>query len=137
MILTDAGALVALLDVDDQHYAACFAAASQIPAEPLLTTWPCFTEAMHFLGRSGGYRYQARLWDLYYAEKLFLHPLTPAETDRMAELMERYRDTPMDLADASIVAAAESLGHSRVFTVDRQFYIYRLNDGSALEIVPQ
>ena len=136
MILTDAGPLVALIDVNDQHHAACFAMASRMPEEPLLTTWPCFTEAMHLLGR-GGYHYQARLWDLHHAEKLFLHPLTPAETTRMAELMEQYHDAPMDLADASLVATAERLAHRRVFTIDRQFYIYRLNDGSALEIVPQ
>ena len=135
MILTDTGPIVALLDLDDQHHAACLAAARRLPEEPLLTTWPCLTEAMHLLGR-GGYRYQARLWNLHYAEKLFLHQLTPAETTRIAELMEQYRDTPMDLADASLVAAAETLAHRRVFTVDRQFHIYRLNDGSALQVVP-
>lgn len=135
MILTDTGPIVALLDAGDQHHAACLAAARRLPEEPLLTTWPCLTEAMHLLGR-GGYRYQARLWNLHYAEKLFLHQLTPAETTRIAELMEQYRDTPMDLADASLVAAAETLAHRRVFTVDRQFYIYRLNDGSALQVVP-
>ena len=135
MILTDTGPIVALLDADDQHHAACLAAARRLPEEPLLTTWPCLTEAMHLLGR-GGYRYQARLWNLHYAEKLFLHQLTPAETTRIAELMEQYRDTPMDLADASLVAAAETLALPLVFTVDHQFYIYRLNDGSALQVVP-
>lgn len=136
MILTDAGPMVALLDIDDQHHGACAAAYSDL-ATPLVTTWPCLAEAMYLLGRQGGYRYQAALWSMHFRGQLLLHQLTPAETIRMAELMERYRDTPMDLADASIIAAAESLGHSRVFTVDRQFYIYRLNDGSALEIVPQ
>lgn len=137
MILTDAGPIVAILNAADQHHAVCVAMLPRLSDVQLITTWPCLTEAMHFLGRSGGYRYQARLWDLYYAEKLFLHPLTSAETDRIAQLMAQYHDTPMDLADASIVAAAESLDQRRVFTVDRQFYIYRLNDGSTLEIVPQ
>ena len=54
---------------------------------------------------------------------------------RMAELMGKYRDKPMDLADASLVAAAEHLSLRRVFTIDRDFYIYRLADGSALELV--
>lgn len=47
--------------------------------------------------------------------------LTAAETVRIAELMEQYRDLPMDLADASLAAAAESLGLRQVFTADRQF----------------
>lgn len=136
MILTDTGPIVAILNTADQHHAVCVAMLRRIPDVQLLTTWPCFTEAMHFLGRVGGYRYQARLWDLYSAGKLFLHPLTPAETARMAELMERYRDAPMDLADASLVVAAESLALRRVFTVDHHFYIYRLSDGSALEVIP-
>lgn len=136
MILTDTGPIVALLDVNDQHHAVCFATASRMAGEPLLTTWSCFTEAMHFLGRTGGYRYQARLWDLYYAARLVVHQPSAAEADRMAQLMAQYHDTPMDLADASLIAAAESLGHSRIFTVDLRFYFYRLNDGSVLEVVP-
>ena len=136
MILTDTGPIVALLDVNDQHHAVCFATASRLHEEPLLTTCSCFTEAMHFLGRAGGYGYQARLWDLYRAAKLVVHQLSPAETDRMARLMAQYHDTPMDLADASLIAAAESLGHRRIFTVDHHFYIYRLSDGSALEVIP-
>ncbi len=55
--------------------------------------------------------------------------------DRIVELMETYRDRPMDLADASVVAA-EHLGMRRLFALDRDFYIYRLADGSALEVVP-
>lgn len=137
MILTDAGPIAAILNAADQHHAVCAAMLRRLSDDQLITTWPCFTEAMHLLGRFGGYRYQARLWDLHHAEKLFLHPLTPAETIRMAELMEQYHDAPMDMADASIVAAAESLAQRRIFTVDRQFYIYRLTDGSALEVVPQ
>ena len=42
----------------------------------------------------------------------------------------------MDLADASVVAAAEYFGTRRIFSLDRDFYIYRLSDGSALECVP-
>ena len=54
----------------------------------------------------------------------------------MKVLMERYQDTPMDLADASLVAAAERLGLSRIFTLDSDFYVYRIDDREAFEIVP-
>ena len=50
--------------------------------------------------------------------------------------MERYRNLPMDLADASVVAVAESFGVRRVFTLDGDFRVYRLADGSALEVFP-
>ena len=42
----------------------------------------------------------------------------------------------MDLADASLVVVAESRTLRRVFTTDSDFYLYRLADGSALEVVP-
>ena len=136
MTLTDAGALVALLDADDPYHTVCMAAAQRLPAGPLLTTWVCFTEAMYLLGTVGGYRYQAALWNLRTTGRLVLHDLTPAEADRMAALMAQYQDTPMDLADASLVVAAESRTLRRVFTTDSDFYVYRLTDGSALEVVP-
>ncbi len=136
MTLTDTGPIVALLDADDSSHAACMAAAGRLPSEPLLTTWVCFTEAMYLLGSVGGYRYQAALWALRAAGRLVLHDFTLSEADRMAALMAQYRDTPMDLADASLVAVAESQGLRRVFTIDSDFYIYRLADGSALEVVP-
>ena len=136
MTLTDTGPLVGLIDADDQHHDICVAGLAELPDSPLLTTWPCFTEAMHLLWQAGRYRYQAALWRMYFRDELVLHEPTPAETVRMAELMEQYQDTPMDLGDASLVAAAERLGLRQIFTVDRQFYVYRLGDGSALDVVP-
>ena len=38
-------------------------------------------------------------------------------------LMEQYADLPMDLADASLVVAAEALTATRVFTIDRQDFL--------------
>ncbi len=91
---------------------------------------------MYLLGAVGGYRDQAALWSLRATRRLVLHDLKPAEVDRMVALMEQYRDTPMDLADASLVVVAESHTLRRVFTIDSDFHIYRLADGSALEVVP-
>jgi predicted nucleic acid-binding protein len=49
---------------------------------------------------------------------------------RAFELIERYADYPMDLADASLVAAAEPLGTSKVFTIDRKdFETYKVRRG--------
>lgn len=136
MTLTDAGPLVALLDTADPLHSACIAAARRFPSGPLLSTWPCFTEAMYLLGRVGGYRYQSELWSLLADGSLVVHDLTRTETNRMAALMAKYQDTPMDLADASLVAVAESLSLRRIFTLDSDFYVYRLADGSALEVIP-
>ncbi|MEX0718321.1 MAG: hypothetical protein WD066_17130 [Planctomycetaceae bacterium] len=136
MTLTDAGALVALLDADDAAHEDCVEAARRLPAGPLLTTWVCFTKAMYLLGSVGGFRYQAALWAFRADSRLVLHDLTASEADRMAALMAQYQDTPMDMADASLVVLAESRGLRRIFTTDSDFYVYRLLDGSALEVLP-
>ncbi len=136
MILVDTGPLVALLDVDDRHHQRCLAAIRELPAEPMLTTWPCFTEAIYLLGAVGGYPYQAQMWRLYTAGRLYLHLFSAAEVERMNKLMDTYQDTPMDLADASLVAVAESLNVQQIFSLDSHFYIYRLFDGSVLQVIP-
>lgn len=135
MILTDTGPIVAILNRADQYHFRSIDALSRLPAEPLFTTWVCFTEAMYLLGEAGGYYFQSVLWNMHLDRKLILHNLTARETGRMALLMNQYQDIPMDLADASLVVAAESLSERRVFTFDTDFYIYRLADDSVLEIV--
>lgn len=55
---------------------------------------------------------------------------------RMSALMEKYKDTPMDLADASLVVAAEILGTNKIFTLDSDFNVYRINGRKHFEIIP-
>ena len=109
MTLTDTGPLVALLDRGDPYHPVCMAAAVYLAFSPMLTTWACFTEAMYLLGQAGGHNRQAALWGLRKAGRLRLHDLSATEVDRAAMLMEKYRDAPMDLADATLVAAAEAM----------------------------
>jgi predicted nucleic acid-binding protein len=136
VILTDTGPLVALVDEGDAKHAECAAAIKALPDEPLLSTWPCFTEAMHFARRAGGAKGINTLWRMQLAGDLFLHDLAAAQIERMQQLMLQYQDLPMDLADASIVAVAEQLGIRQLFTLDSDFRIYKLADGSTLDIVP-
>jgi predicted nucleic acid-binding protein len=50
--------------------------------------------------------------------------------------MSKYHDVPMDVADASLVALAESLAETHVFTLDSHFRAYRLRDRRAFRIMP-
>jgi predicted nucleic acid-binding protein len=53
-----------------------------------------------------------------------------AALQRAFELMEQYADHPMDLADASLIVAAETLHTRKIFTIDRQgFATYRIRRG--------
>ena len=67
--------------------------------------------------------------------RLLLLDITATEADRMDFLMQQCQNVPMDLADAALVALAESRRIPRLFTIDSDFYIYVLADGSVLEVV--
>ena len=136
VILADTGPLVALINRSDPNHQICLAATRDLSGSRMTTTWPCFTEAMYLLRSRRRTSAQAALWELLRAGLLVLHEISPDKRERMSQLMEKYRDRPMDLADASIVAVAEHLGTRRLFTLDGDFRIYRLADGSAFEIVP-
>ena len=135
MTLTDAGPMFVLFNRKDPSHERCKSVLPLVPG-PLLTTWPCFTEALYLLGRDLGFRAQDKAL-AYVADGLLrIHYQTEGDCNQMRALMLKYQDAPMDLADASLVVAAETLGMRRIFTLDRHFYAYRLADGSALEVLP-
>lgn len=79
---------------------------------------------------------QEAIWELVQNGELQIHSPDDDETLRTAWLMSKYRDRPMSLADASLVALAEHLDQTRIFTLDSDFYVYRLGDGRAFDVVP-
>jgi predicted nucleic acid-binding protein len=135
MTLADAGPLVALIDSDEADHAVCVRALARL-SRPLVTTWPAFTEAMYLLGRVAGWHGQDRLWQLVRQGDLLIECPDASMTLQATALMSRYRDAPMDLADATLVAFAEARGLRRIFTLDRHFATYQLTDRTFLEITP-
>jgi predicted nucleic acid-binding protein len=133
-VLVDAGPLVALIDRGDAHHATCVDALSSI-RDPLVTVWPAFTEAMYLLGFS--WEGQRALWEMVEGESLTLASLDAADAPRMKALMHKYRDLPMDLADAALVRLAEREKISRIFTLDRRhFRVYRPAGGGRFSMIP-
>ena len=127
MILADTGALVALLDPADGDHQRCASLLSAIE-EPLCTTVPVLTEAFHLL--TPGSIGSQRLMDFVTGHGLNVWFLDDSALGRAFELMVRYADHPMDLADASLVVLAESLKLHTIFTIDRNdFSAYRIQNG--------
>ena len=122
-VLVDAGPMVALIDRADPAHEACVASLKRIRGS-LVTVWPAFTEAMYLLRSS--WRAQRALWSRWETGALIVAPLDQADAPRMRELMEKYRDLPMDLADAALVRLAERESLTSIFTLDRKhFSVYR------------
>ena len=103
--------------------------------EPLATVWPAFTVAMYLLGFS--WRAQDALWELVDREVVGVLQLDARDNRRARELMKKYRDLPMDLADAALVSVAERERVSRIFTLDRRdFERYRPYRIGRFQIIP-
>ena len=135
MILVDAGPLVALVDADDQYHFTCVEALKAV-REPLATVWPALTEAMYLLSDTAVA--QEALWEMMAREVVQLLPLSLKDFPRIRELMRKYADHPMDLADAALVYAAERENTRLIFTTDRNdFTIYRIHGRSRFTIIPE
>ena len=125
---------MALIHADDRHHARCKDTLKRI-REPLVTVWPAVAEAMYLLGFSS--KAQDALWRLLEGEAVKILPLESADLPRMRELMRKYRDLPMDLADAAVVRVAEREKISRILTIDRRdFELYRPRGIGQLTILP-
>jgi predicted nucleic acid-binding protein len=91
---------------------------------------------MYLLGRTAGWPAQRALWQMAVRGTLELLDLDRRDIAPLMTLMEKYRDKPMALADATLVLAAEKLGLRRIFTLDSDFQIYRLRGRSRIQVVP-
>jgi predicted nucleic acid-binding protein len=132
-VLVDASALIALLDRDDAGHDRCVAALGQV-REPLATVWPALTEAMHLLAETP--RATDVLCDMVSDEALGLLALDAADMARIKALMQKYRDLPMDFADAALVCVAERERTTRILTLDNHFRIYRLPRRARFAVLP-
>lgn len=127
MIIVDTGPLVALFDPRDSLHASCRNRLKGF-RDSLTTTLPVLTEAFHILSPESRGSEQIRVF--IERDGMSVHYSDDEELLRAFELMETYSDRPMDLADASVIAAAESIGARKVFTVDHNdFETYRIKRG--------
>jgi predicted nucleic acid-binding protein len=132
-ILIDTGPLVALLRTNDVNHERSVRRAESISA-PLFTCWPVLTEAAYLL------RYDLRhvqaLLRFVTEAHVEVVELPPKAADWATEFFERFSDHEPQLADAMLVYLAEQYDIVDIFTLDRRdFSIYRLADGRALNIL--
>ena len=133
-LLLDTGAFVALLDKDERNYAACLEFFKTFRGK-ILTTEPVLTETLYLLGPS--IKAQKACIEFILSGGAHLVPQSQESLSRAMTLMEKYKDIPMDFADATLVVLAEDTGAEEVFTLDKRgFSIYRLHGKKRFSILP-
>jgi uncharacterized protein len=119
-VIIDSSALVALLDPRDQHHAWSRAAVADLPL-PWLTCEAVAVETFFLLARPEA----ARLVRLLNDGRLRVVYGLRDEGKPVFDLMDKYADVPMSLADACLVRMSETLPDPVVLTTDADFKIYR------------
>jgi predicted nucleic acid-binding protein len=130
--IADTGAIVALLDRSDQHHAwatTCF----KTLRPPLVTCEAVLAEAWHLLGAAPPSR--QTLSKLYQAGVFRVSFDYEIQAPAIWELLAKYEDIPMDLADACLVRLSEIFPGHAVWTVDSDFKFYRRHKRSVIPII--
>ncbi len=132
--LIDTGAILALLDLDDEWHEACVEAYDHHRL-PWLTTEAVLTEALHLVLRNLGD--DRGVWRLLRSGAVQMSPIANEELPQIEALMLDYADRPMDFADATLVHLAARERLSTILTVDHDdFETYRLPGRKKFIILP-
>jgi predicted nucleic acid-binding protein len=134
MILLDTGPIVAFFDASDNYHTLCIETLKEIN-EPLFTSWPVLTEAFYLLAFS--WKAQDNLWEFMMRGGVEVLSLDVRMQVRCRELMRKYNDLPMDLADGTLVVLGESKKIEKVFTLDhKDFKVYRIAPKKRFRLLP-
>lgn len=131
-VVVDTGPLVALLNRREKTHTRVKAVLEQLPA-PLFTVEPVLTEAMFLLRGVRGA--PERVLHLVRDGLLRLPMTVEAEAPALAQLVSRYANVPISLADACLVRLVELMPDASVLTLDGDFRIYRAKKTRVIQLV--
>ena len=120
--LLDTGVIVALLDRDERRHLQCVEVVSDIVG-PLATCEAVIAESCYLLRRTHGAP-EAVIRNV--ANGVFQTPVRLVDrTASIEKLLKKYRNVPMDLADACLVDLADQIDTGQILTLDSDFEVYR------------
>jgi predicted nucleic acid-binding protein len=132
--LADTGALLACLDRNDPWHARCRETLADFRL-PLSTSGAVLTKLFHLVGDNA--RDVEAAWEFVRSGALTILPISDPDLPDLHTLMRRYRDRPMDFADATLVHLAQRESFSTVFTIDHDdFETYRVGGRKRLRVLP-
>ena len=136
MILVDTSGLLSALDESQHHHRDCAAALNEAKP-PLLLSPFVLAELDYLLMRHVGAHAQAALLDEVAGGAYQLEPFDAAAITRAKEIVDRYADLAIGLADASLVVLAERHGVNTVLSLDqRHFRAMRIERRKRFKVLP-
>ena len=132
----DAGPLIALFDKSDTYHQKTKQRLEEYRKDAhgrLITTWPIITEVTYILKAHVHLEAQVDFLKWITIGGLEMFDLQKGHLSKIIELQKKYSNLPMDFADATLLIAAESIDINKVFSIDKDFSIYRILGKKHLE----
>jgi predicted nucleic acid-binding protein len=132
-VLLDTGVIVALLDRSERRHEACAEAVRELEA-PLITCEAVIAESCYLLRNLAG---AAGAVIDNVAAGIFQIPFQLSrEAASVKQVLRKYRDRQIDLADACLIRLADEFGAADILTLDRDFAVYRWGKNKAFRMLP-
>jgi uncharacterized protein len=132
MILIDSGPLIALFDSSDKYHKIALDFIRENKS-PLITSLASITETLHMLDFNRNAQIDFLEWISRGAVEI--HNIDNNDFKRLKDLTEKYKDLPMDFADACLVYLAEKFNIFTIATIGRDFTIYRIKGKKKFKVV--
>lgn len=136
MILIDTSGLLSALDGSQRYHDECATLLAEA-SPPLLLSPFVLAELDYLLMRHVGPGAQVALLDEIALGVYQLAPFVAVDIARAKDVVKRYADLEIGLADASIVVLAERHGVTEVLTLDqRHFRALRIERRKRFKVLP-
>ena len=132
-VLLDTGVIVGLLDRSERLHDACAETVRELEA-PLITCEAVIAESCYLLRKLAG---AAEAVIDNVAAGIFQIPFQLSqEAAGVKQILRKYRDRQIDLADACLIRLADEFGTADILTLDRDFAVYRWGRNKAFRMLP-
>ena len=132
-VLLDTGVIVALLDRSEKFHKRCAETIQELQA-PLITCEAVIAESCYLLRNLSG---AAEVVLENVAAGIFQVPFqVTREAASVKQVLRKYRDRNIDLADACLIRLADEFDSADVLTLDKDFAIYRWGKNKPFRILP-
>ena len=132
-VLLDTGVIVALLDRSEKFHHACAEALRELE-DPLITCEAVIAESCYLLRNLPGAP-EAVIENVAAGTLQIPFQLSP-EAVAVKQVLRKYRDHKIDLADACLIRLAEEFETAEILTLDKDFSDYRWSRNKPFRILP-
>ncbi len=131
-IIIDTGPLAAFLNKSDNYHNWALTQFSRLNP-PFLTCESVISEVCFLLKNTGNG--VQNIFKLLERELIKIPFKLETEVDSIIQLMNKYRDIPMSLADACLIRMSEQYSGSTICTLDSDFNIYRKDRRKVIPVI--